>query len=29
MVELVPVVLGTGAELADIVNAFEVNPFVS
>jgi len=27
--ELVPVVLGTGAELADIGDAFEVNPFVS
>jgi len=25
----VPVVLGTGVELADIVDAFEVNPFVS
>ena len=27
--ELVPVVLGTGVELVDIVDAFEVNPFVS
>jgi hypothetical protein len=27
--ELVPVVLGTGAELADAGDAFEVNPFVS
>jgi hypothetical protein len=27
--EPVPVVLGTGVELADIVDAFEVNPFVS
>jgi len=25
----VPVVLGTGVELADTVDAFEVNPFVS
>jgi len=25
----VPVVLGTGVELVDIVDAFEVNPFVS
>jgi hypothetical protein len=27
--ELVPVALGTGVELVDIVDALEVNPFVS